>query len=1006
MKTEKEPKAGTPKKGKRRILKLVLVLIVFLIVLVFLLVPALISSGKGRQIILAKINDSIAGKTDFTDLSMGWFKGIKIADFGFNDNAGQVSVRVKQIATKPHYGSLLTGNLSFGQTLIDKPNVQINLKAQKSRSPGQEVPADTATKSIVLPVKRLELVLNDGNLKVTDPEAGTVEFSQINSRLNLRPPGQQTDFDLDMAVARAGKTSEIQVASRITTSQKTGWSLKGTSGSLTIDINDLDLESLGPIFALAGVGVRAKGLVDSHLKSEIQDGRFETLNVDIRAKNLDITGTELKGDRLQTGDLGISMALSQAKETINIEDLKIQSDWADVTASGVVPTTFKSLADLLAADSNYSLEGTFNCDVASVLSQMPKTLGLKEGMQVTSGRLSGNIETPTRAGQKQIQARATLTALEGQVEGKKVALSEPVTAEAQISSDKAGIIFDKLNASAPFAKVNCAGNTESLKYNLEVDLAKLQLEFGQFIDIGELQMAGRFLGTGDVSFQQDKTTAAGSSQVKDLLFTSPDGLAASEPKADLEFAVEFDKKQNIVTISSVRIDASLGRLSVKDSVVPLSQEATKPMNVVVNAANLDLAKIRPFAIMFASLPKEMQLSGIAESEISVSSEKHIYSIATDSTTIKGLKLTYPGQKPFEPNEASLILEAEIDPKQKAVNIKKLQLESPQIKIRKGEFSQLNEGGTTKLEGQAELEYDWSAVSTMIAPYLPEGLTLQGTREDAVNFAGEYPAGQTDKLLPNLRASAKVGFEQAGYMGLNFGSTDVDIQIQNGLLKIAPFATTVNDGQFNFAAQADFTQKPALFTTGKPMQIVKDIKVNDETTRTLLKYLSPIFANAVNVSGIANLSCEKLAIPISAAAKNRAEIIGTISMNQLRLESSDLLGSILSLVGTSGRGTDITIHPTRFVLQEGFLRYDDMQMDIGDNPVNFKGVIGLDKSLEMTVTLPYTTGGRTVRIGRESVGQRITLPLKGTVDKPQLDTAKLLEQQLKDQLRKGLEGLFK
>jgi len=189
MKTEKEPKAGTPKKGKRRILKLVLALVVVLIVLVFLLVPALISSGKGRKIILAKINDSIAGQTDFADLSMGWFKGIKVADFSFNDNAGQVSVRVKQIATKPHYGSLLTGNLSFGQTLIDKPNVQINLKAQKPRSPGQEVPADTATKSIVLPVKRLDLVLNDGNLKVTDPQAGTVELSQINSRLNLRPPG-------------------------------------------------------------------------------------------------------------------------------------------------------------------------------------------------------------------------------------------------------------------------------------------------------------------------------------------------------------------------------------------------------------------------------------------------------------------------------------------------------------------------------------------------------------------------------------------------------------------------------------------------------------------------------------------------------------------------------------------------------------------------------------------------------------------------------------------------
>jgi len=61
-------------------------------------------------------------------------------------------------------------------------------------------------------------------------------------------------------------------------------------------------------------------------------------------------------------------------------------------------------------------------------------------------------------------------------------------------------------------------------------------------------------------------------------------------------------------------------------------------------------------------------------------------------------------------------------------------------------------------------------------------------------------------------------------------------------------------------------------------------------------------------------------------------------------------------------------------------------------------------------LPYTTAGQTVKLGRETSGSRITLPLKGTVDKPQLDTGKLLELQLKEHgeelLRRGLEDIFK
>jgi hypothetical protein len=195
-----------------------------------------------------------------------------------------------------------------------------------------------------------------------------------------------------------------------------------------------------------------------------------------------------------------------------------------------------------------------------------------------------------------------------------------------------------------------------------------------------------------------------------------------------------------------------------------------------------------------------------------------------------------------------------------------------------------------------------------------------------------------------------------------------------------------------------------------MQIVKDIKINDQTTAKLLKYVNPIFANAFNVSGIANFNCEQLAIPLDNKAGNKAVIVGTISISKLRLQTSALLGQIISLAGGNASGADITIHPTQLVLKDRILRYDNMQMDVGNNPVNFKGAIGLDKSLDMTVTLPYTTSGRTTRVGSETRGARITLPLTGTVDNPKLDTGKLIEQQLQgeleEQLRKGLGDIFR
>jgi len=283
------------------------------------------------------------------------------------------------------------------------------------------------------------------------------------------------------------------------------------------------------------------------------------------------------------------------------------------------------------------------------------------------------------------------------------------------------------------------------------------------------------------------------------------------------------------------------------------------------------------------------------------------------------------------------------------------------------------------------------------------LKVAGVGRETVEVAG---ISSRLTILPLSMSSGKLGFRKAEYMGLYFGPTEVDIQIHNYLLRIRPFSTKVNNGQFNFSGEADFKQRPMLLETTEPVEIMKDIQINNETTRKLLMYLNPIFANAVSVSGVANFNCERLAIPLAGGTENDIEVIGTISVKRLRLDASDLLGQILSLAGAGLQGQDITINPTRFVLQDGFLRYDDMQVVVGDNPVVFSGVIGLDKSLDMTVTLPYTFEGRTARVGKETKGRRISLPLRGTIEKPELDLGKLLEEQLKIRLEERLKEELK
>jgi len=994
--------SGPRKRTKRRILVWVFVIIVVLIAIVVFFVPWFVSSEKGRQIILAKINGSIDGKADFSNLSMSWWRGIKVTGVSFNDGAGQTAIEAKQITTKPHYGSILTGSLSLGETIVDEPKVQINLAgspAKMGKSFQQREVAVEGGKVRALPIKKIDLVINDGNLKVTDRGGETVELSQINSELNLRSPGQQTNFDIDMAVVDKNRQSKISAGGQINPkSTRKGWTLKGTSGELTVEVNDLDLGSLGPIFALAGVDIQAKGNITANIKNEIKDGQIEKLSAEVKGRDLDVNAVGLIGDRFRMSRLDINVKLARAGQMINIESFDVEADWLKAQGRGTVPTTFGSLAEFLKTDS--SLSGRFELDVAQIFTQMPRTFGLKEGIKVTSGMLSGDIETLTEDGKRKINGRATLERLAGVVSGKTIALSEPVRAEVEITSDKDAIKFDKLDLSSAFAKINCSGTSDLLKYRGDVDLAKLQAELGQFVDIERYEIAGELFSEGEVSIKEDEITAGGSAAVKGLRLSSAEGVSVFEPTADMVFSAAVEADKDTVNIDFIKANASFGQVNVKDSVLPLDKEAAKPLRLYVSA-KVDLAKLQPFAVLLASLPSEMQMAGAAESSISVSSKEDSYRIVTDSTRIENFRLVSAGQEPFVQEQISLVFDGDYNPSGNNWFVRKLELVSPNIKI-KGDLEKKVEGGKTKLQGRVDCEYDWAAVSSVVSAFLPAGLKLEGKRKDTINFSSKYPADKRGELLANLSTEGTLGFERGEYMGFHFGPTEVDIQIDNGLMGIAPFSTTVNNGQLNFAGEANFKEEPTLLKTPGAIQIMKDIQINEVTTDKLLMYVNPVFANAVNVSGVANFNCERLAIPLAGANKNDLEVIGTISVNRLRLEASDLLGQILSVAGASARGQDITINPTRFVLQDGFLRYDDMEMVVGDNPVNFGGVIGLDKSLNMTVTLPYTTRGRTARIGKETLGERISLPLRGTIDKPELDLGRLLGEQLKQQLQKKLQ----
>jgi len=366
----------------------------------------------------------------------------------------------------------------------------------------------------------------------------------------------------------------------------------------------------------------------------------------------------------------------------------------------------------------------------------------------------------------------------------------------------------------------------------------------------------------------------------------------------------------------------------------------------------------------------------------------------------------PEKEAFKQDQVTALFDVYVDPSQKAINIDRLQVDSPQIHIRKGEFRRTSQGNTTKFQGLLEAQWDLAAVGQVASNFLPGTLDLAGQRQVSLNFTSTYPTNEPNALLANLNGKTSLSFDRAAYMGFDFGPAEMPIQVANGLMRIGPLATTVNNGKVNFVGQVNLRQRPIVLTIPVPTHLVQAIQINQQTSERLLKYINPIFADVASITGVANFDLAQLAVPLTSDAKNAAELTGTLSIDKMQLGASNILNQILSIGRQSVRGQTMTVHPTKLVLQKGVVRYDDMQIDIGDNPVNFRGSVGLNEALNMTVVLPYTLEGRTVRVGQEQGVTRITVPLTGTITKPQLNLQNLIQSQFQEQILKGLEDLLK
>jgi hypothetical protein len=967
--------------------------------LVFL--PNLLSTATGQRWLQRSLTTRLPGELDFQEMTLSWRHGLTVEHLRWQDAGNGTRLTIARLQANPRLLSFVKGGMSLGTTVIEQPTIHLAGTRDPVPNPpsGDDDPIKTQPPLPPGPsvsrrwrLKDMQLIVTDGVLHVGD-ETDLATWRDLNLEIQV-PESGSGRIHLRARGPGAVQAGTIDLAAEASRPFDTG----SLAGQLQLTLETLDLQSLEPILALFGRSDSLRGEVNGSMNARMDAGRLTQGSVHLQGRELQITGPDLEPDRLVSSATTLSAQLTEQEDRLAVQ-VELTSEGLEARIDGVCPVADLTAGALLQAP----WTGDVRVDLAVWTRQLRHALQLRDGVDVTGGRLEGTLQLA----EGWFSGDLRIVDLHGVYGERPLRLSEDVRTNTRFQWAQQGVQIEAFRLQAPFATVDLKGHPAQLDYTLEMDLARLQRELGAFLDLGDLSWAGML--TANASLQQENRQWAwiGSADLRDLRLVDPNGHQVLEPHVQIQHRVAYDLDQEVLTQVLGRLRGSMGTLSMEPVALPSGGVTTCAFRLM--GQRLDLARVVPWGTLMGVWDESFRLSGALDLNCALALEDTALHLVTRDLRITDLTVQRGGEPAFTQEQVAGTLRARLDRRGGGIDIEELALDTVPLTLQEGTFQRTVTQGQVTMGGRARCVYDWQAVQPLITAFVPAGLHLRGRRDDIVTFTSTYPEGVDGSRWAGLTADAALGFDHASCQGLEIGPTEVNLSVRQGTLTLAPFVSTVNQGELRFGCRADLSQHPPAITLSEPMQVARDIHITGPLAANLLKYVNPLFANLTEISGRLDFESRELVWPVAADAQDQLKVIGTIAMRDVLLEGSSLLSEILALFNLQPvRGQRLAVRPTAFTVQNGTVRYADMQIDIGDNPLNFSGSIGLDDSLDMLITLPYTWSGRTARVDRPS-GDRIQWPLTGTLSEPRLDTERFLKdqlrQQIEKQIHKGLEELF-
>jgi len=517
---------------------------------------------------------------------------------------------------------------------------------------------------------------------------------------------------------------------------------------------------------------------------------------------------------------------------------------------------------------------------------------------------------------------------------------------------------------------------------------------------GDLRWKGR------VSFERNKVISIdGSLELESLDLTVPragqHAFTIKEPALDARVKLDYvfasrDLRVGLLSLKASGIDLS-SRFSYEDiGKEPLPTKADVSLDV-------DLAEFLSRYAVLIKMPADLSLSGKASARFDVST-------TNGRTKAKGTIrldkfIAKKGGSVYDFASRPIRIEADLSG-ERAVEL--LELKSFLVDFT---FCRLEASGkvsnyrsTRDINLNLLVDYDLAEALQFFGKSVPEGLILEGKRRESFRVAGRIVRGAWRERLAALDVKGRFGFDRFRWKGLEIAKMEIPFSLKDGLLSIEESTGTLGQGNITISGSVDLTKTPPVYALNGPLTVLKDMRLRKEIE--FIRFLHPIFGNFAEIDGFADIVVSSARVPLSRAAPDQAEAAGEVLLRDLRVRQSLLLARLLDILGGGGQELQ-EISPTRFLIKDGRIHFEETTLRYAGQVLGFAGSVGFDETLDLEARVLVTERilGKDKALITLLTGQKIAVPIGGTLDDPKVGE-KIFRKNLKRLVGGAMKRAFK